>query len=80
MSPATAFVMSKANSKKEATDFSNQQRHNDCEPVVSVQEYRKKLNDYESTYEQILKRLEYIEALCRNVIRQEIENYAEKSN
>lgn len=64
----------------ELADFHKKQRHNDYEPVVSVQEYRKKLNDYESTDEQIIKRLEYVEALCRNVIRQEIENYAEKSN
>lgn len=64
----------------ELADSLNEQRHNDYKPVVSVQEYRKKLNDYKSTVEQITKRLEYIEALCRNVIRQEIENYAEKDN
>jgi hypothetical protein len=61
-------------------DSSEEMRHNDCKPVVSVEEYRKKLNDYESTDQQIICRLEYIEALCRDVIQQEIETYAEKDN
>lgn len=40
------------------------------------QEYRKITNDYISSEEQIKKRLEYLEALCRNVIRDELEKYA----
>lgn len=63
-------------------DFSEERRHNDLGefiPIVSTQEYRKLLNDKTSTDEQIAKRLEYIETLCRNVIRQELENYVEKS-
>lgn len=33
------------------------------------------LDDQTSSDEQITKRLEYLEALCRNVIRGEIESY-----
>lgn len=36
------------------------------------------MNDYISSEEQIKKRLEYLEALCRNVIKLEIENYVKK--
>jgi len=43
--------------------------------VVTVDEYRKVLNDYKSTDEQIKKRIEYIQALCRGIIRQELESY-----
>lgn len=46
-------------------------------PVVSVMEYRTMLGDYKSTDEQILGRLRYLEALCRNVIRTELENYVD---
>jgi len=45
--------------------------------VVSIAEYRKLLGDNVSTGEQITRRLRYLEALCRNVIRQELENYVE---
>jgi len=43
--------------------------------MLSIKEYREILNDEESTDEQIKKRTEYLEALCRNVIKIEIENY-----
>ncbi len=46
-----------------------------CPTVVSIAEYRKMLKDNKSTDEQILDRLRYLEALCRNVIRDELENY-----
>ena len=46
---------------------------------ISIQEYRKIMSDETSTDEQILKRLNYLEALCRNVIRQELDKF-EKSN
>jgi hypothetical protein len=48
--------------------------------VVSVAEYRKMLGDNKSTDEQILNRLRYLEALCRNVIRGELENYVKETN
>ena len=41
---------------------------------VSVEDYRKILDDSKSTDEQIKKRLEYLEAFCNNIIRMEIEN------
>lgn len=39
---------------------------------ISTEEYRKLLGDYSSTDEQIIKRIEYIEGLYRNVIREEL--------
>lgn len=51
------------------------QPYNKKEPVVSVAEYRKLLNDNISTDEQIRVRIEYLEALCRNVARAEIATY-----
>lgn len=47
--------------------------------TISIQEYRKIMSDETSTEEQILKRLNYLEALCRNVIKQELEKF-EKNN
>lgn len=46
---------------------------------ISIQEYRKIMSDETSTDDQILKRLSYLEALCRNVIKQELEKF-EKNN
>lgn len=43
--------------------------------VISVEEYRKILNDYTTPDERIKERVEYLEALCRNVARREIETY-----
>ncbi len=43
--------------------------------IVSVKEYREILNDHSSTEEQICKRIEYLEAFCRNIARSEIEVY-----
>lgn len=45
------------------------------EPVVSVDEYRKILNDYSSPKELIIKRIEYLEAFCRNMIKTELREY-----
>lgn len=42
--------------------------------------YREILNDYRSTEEQITKRLQYLEAFCRNVIRSELENVCQKKH
>lgn len=46
--------------------------------VVSISEYRKQTNDYKTPDDVIQKRLEYLEALCRNIAREELEKY-EKS-
>lgn len=45
--------------------------------IVGISEYRKILADNISTDEQITKRLQYIEALCRNIIRSGIKIYVE---
>ena len=46
--------------------------------MVSIAEYREILKDSVSSDEQIKKRLEYLEAFCRNVIQSELENYVSK--
>ena len=43
--------------------------------TVSVERYRKVLNDYESSDEKILQRLQYLEGFCRNISRLELEDY-----
>jgi hypothetical protein len=43
--------------------------------LVSVAEYREKTRDYLTPTEIIEKRLKYIEMVCRNIARQEIEKY-----
>lgn len=47
-------------------------------PLISIQEYRNLMKDEISSDEQILKRLEYLEAFCRNIIRTELEKYTSK--
>ncbi len=44
-------------------------------PTVSVQEYRDILGDSKSTDDQIRLRLEYLEMLCRHIIRSEVKSY-----
>lgn len=46
--------------------------------MVTISEYRKMLNDYKSSDDQILKRLEYLRSFCRNVIKLELENEIRK--
>ena len=46
---------------------------------MEIKEYRKLLNDDLSSDEQIQKRLDYLEALCRNVIEMELEKHLSKS-
>ena len=48
------------------------------ETTVSVDEYRSILKDFKNTNEQIRKRIQYLEAFYRNIIRNEIQNYAKK--
>jgi|CXWL01.1.fsa_nt_gi hypothetical protein len=47
--------------------------------LVSIGEYRRILHDTRSTDEEILRRLQYLQSLCRSVIRNELENYANKT-
>lgn len=46
-------------------------------PVVAVKDYRRLMHDQTSSDVQILKRLQYIEAICRNVIREELRKFSE---
>lgn len=43
--------------------------------VVSISEYRKETKDYKTPDDLVQKRLEYLEALCRNIARKELEKY-----
>ena len=45
-------------------------------PLVCEEEYRKLLKDKRSTSEQIQKRVQYIESLCRVIIRTQLQLYA----
>ena len=44
-------------------------------PLVSIAEYRKLMNDNESTDERITQRLNYLEGFFRTIIRMELEKY-----
>ena len=50
--------------------------------MISIQDYRTILDDQVSTDEQICRRLEFLEAFCRNLISRELENYvkSQKNN
>lgn len=53
----------------------NRETFSDAGPkksIVSVKEYRKILGDYTTPDHVVIKRIEYIEALSRNVVRGEI--------
>ncbi len=47
--------------------------------VIGLDEYRKLLNDATSTDGQIAKRVEYLEAFCRNIIKVELETLIEST-
>lgn len=47
--------------------------------MVTVEEYRKILNDQKTSDENITKRLKYLEAFCRNIIKTELQRYVAKS-
>ncbi len=47
---------------------------------VSIEEYRKITNDYKTSDEKVLQKLFYLEALCKNIIRNELENFYTKGN
>ena len=44
--------------------------------MVSIEEYRKILNDKTSSDELVKRRIEYLEAFCRNIIQLELQKYA----
>lgn len=47
--------------------------------MISVSEYRKILNDEITSDELIKKRIKYIEAFCRNIIKFEFEQYVKET-
>lgn len=47
--------------------------------MITSEEYRRILGDTKSTEEQIIARLSFLEAFCRNIIRSELENYVRKN-
>ena len=51
----------------------------DSDTVVSVTEYRKLLSDYTSTDKSITERIRYLESLCRNIIRPELQKITIKN-
>lgn len=57
----------------------NVKEQNNCKIGVTVEEYREMLNDEKSSDDQIRKNLEYLKALCVNVIRIEIKSYVEST-
>lgn len=48
-------------------------------PIIPIEEYRKILEDTESTDEKIVERLQFLEALARNIIRMELEKYVNEN-
>ena len=50
------------------------------EGIISVEEYREILADHASSDEQIIKRIEYLESFCRNIIRLELQLYVRKES
>ena len=47
----------------------------EVELVISVGDYRRITNDNKSTDEQIKKRIQYLQALSSNVIKNELKSY-----
>lgn len=45
-------------------------------PVVTIEDYRTLMHDQVSSDQQILKRLRYLESLCKNVIREELSKFS----
>jgi len=43
--------------------------------TISVEEYRELTNDKESTDEQIVKKIKYLESICGNIVSNEIKQY-----
>jgi hypothetical protein len=44
--------------------------------MISLEEYRKIMKDEISSDELILKRIQYLEAFCKNIIHVELEKYS----
>jgi len=62
--------------EKKGVEKSQLKCYNVNQPTVTIDEYRKILGDNQSNDEQIQKRIEFIEGLCRKAIRLELEQHA----
>lgn len=69
MGKDTIFDFSPLNIDGEEKTDQNKKKQN----IVSAQEYRELFEDTMTTDKQIEQKLNYLEALCRNVIRAELE-------
>lgn len=49
----------------------------DSGPLLTTEEYRKILGDNASTDEQIKRRIQFLEAFCRNIIKLELKGYTD---
>lgn len=58
----------------------NKNSYNDgSNSIITIQEYRNLIGDNSTSNEQVKRRIEYLEALCRNIIRSEIDNYGKET-
>lgn len=48
---------------------------NDTATVISVDEYRSLVDDFDSSEDKIIQRINYLTAFCRNVARAELDRY-----
>ncbi|HWO07792.1 MAG TPA: hypothetical protein VNM40_04420 [Candidatus Paceibacterota bacterium] len=48
-------------------------------PIIPIEEYRKIVEDTESSDEKVLERLQFLEAFFRNIIRMEIDRYVREN-
>jgi hypothetical protein len=48
------------------------------ETVISVDEYRSLVNDFDSSEDKIIQRINYLTAFCRNIARAELDRYVNK--
>ena len=45
--------------------------------MSSIERYRKLTGDFKSSDEQVQKKLDYLRAFCRNIIRSELESWVQ---
>ena len=48
--------------------------------MITIEKYRKILGDYTTADELVQKRIDYLTAFCRNIAKNEIENYVKKQS
>ena len=48
--------------------------------MISVEEYRKLMDDQTSSDELVVKRIQFLDVFCRNIIRAELEKYKKDTN